>query len=81
MANLLCRLGQAHMVKKNISDFPPWGQIIIFVTEFVIFLLSMKQNELEENGFHMEEFQKYFSRLLFSIIFWPQIVILDTDLN
>ena len=55
--------------------------MVIFSTEFVIFLLSMKQNELEENGFRMEEFQKYFSRPLFIIIVWPQIVILDTDLN
>ena len=36
------QLGQVHMVKKNISDFPPWGQIIIFVTEFVIFLIISK---------------------------------------
>ena len=28
--------------KRNISDFPPCGKMVIFVTEFVIFLLSMK---------------------------------------
>ena len=32
----------------------------IFVTEFVIFLKSSKQNELKENEFRMEEFQKLF---------------------
>ena len=31
-----------------------------YVTEFVIFLKTSKLNELEENGFRMEEFQKYF---------------------
>ena len=31
-------LGQVHMAKKNISDFPPCGKMVIFVTEFVIFL-------------------------------------------
>ena len=46
--------------KKIISDFPPCGKMVIFSTEFVSFLLSMKENELEENGFRMEEFQKYF---------------------
>ena len=28
--------------------------MVIFVTEFVIFLKISKQNELEENGFRME---------------------------
>ena len=45
---------------KNISDFPPCGKMAIFVTEFVIFLKSSKQNELKENEFRMEEFQKLF---------------------
>ena len=35
----------------------------------------MKQNELEENGFCMEEFQTYF----FTIIFKPKIVLLGID--
>ena len=34
--------------------------MVIFVTEIVIFLKTSKQNESEENGFRMEEFQKYF---------------------
>ena len=34
--------------------------MVIFITEFVIFLKASKYNELEENGFRMEEFQKYF---------------------
>ena len=42
--------------------------MVIFVTEFVIFVKTSKWNELEENGFRMEEFQ-----------FRPKIVILDTD--
>ena len=46
--------------KINISDFPPCGKMAIFVTEFVIFLKSSKQNELKENEFRMEEFQKLF---------------------
>ena len=32
--------------------------MVIFVTEIVIFLKTM--NELEENGFRMEEFQNNF---------------------
>ena len=28
--------------KKNISDFPPCGKLVIFVTEFVIFLKTSK---------------------------------------
>ena len=28
--------------KKNISDFPPCGKMVIFVTEFVIFLKTSK---------------------------------------
>ena len=44
--------------QKNISDFPPCGKMVIFATEFVIFLKTSKYNELEENGFRMEEFQK-----------------------
>ena len=35
-------LGQVHMAKKNISDFPPCGKMVIFVTEFVIFLKTSK---------------------------------------
>ena len=46
--------------KKNISDFPPCGKLVIFVNEFVIFLKTSKLNELRENGSRMEEFQKYF---------------------
>ena len=54
MFALTDELGQVHMAKKNISDFPPCGKMVIFSTPFVIFLLSMKQNELEENGFRVE---------------------------
>ena len=46
--------------KKNISDFPPCGKMVIFVIEFVLFLKTSKKNELKENGSRMEEFQKYF---------------------
>ena len=28
--------------KKNISDFPPCGKMVVFVTEFVIFLKTSK---------------------------------------
>ena len=28
--------------KKNISDFPPCGKMVVFVTEFVIFLKTIK---------------------------------------
>ena len=34
--------------------------MVIFITEIVIFLKTSKQNEVQENGFRMEEFQKYF---------------------
>ena len=34
-------LGQVHMTKK-ISDFPPCVKMVIFVTEFVIFLKTTK---------------------------------------
>ena len=34
--------------------------MVNFVTEFVIFLITTKWNELEENSFRMEEFQNYF---------------------
>jgi hypothetical protein len=74
-------LGHVHG-KQNISDSPPCRKMVIFVTKFVFsvkLLLSMKSNELEENGFSMEEFQKYFSIPLFTIIFRPKIVILCTD--
>ena len=30
------------MIKKNISDFPPWGKMVVFVTEFVIFVKNSK---------------------------------------
>ena len=33
--------------------------MVIFVTEFMIFIETSKYNELEENGFRMEEFWKY----------------------
>ena len=46
--------------KQNISDFPPCGKMVVFVTEFVIFLKNSKKKELKENGSHMEENQKYF---------------------
>ena len=36
------QLGQVHMVKKNISDFPPCRKLVIFVNEFVIFLKTSK---------------------------------------
>ena len=36
MFGLTGELGQVHMAK-IISDFPPCGKIVIFVTEFVIF--------------------------------------------
>ena len=45
----------------------------------MILLKTSKENELEENAFGMEEFQKYFCRPLFTIIFMSKIVILDTD--
>ena len=28
--------------KKNISDFPPWGKMVVFVNEFVIFVKTSK---------------------------------------
>ena len=34
--------------------------MVDFVTEFAIFLKTSKKNKLEENGFRMEEFQKYY---------------------
>ena len=34
--------------------------MIVFVTEFVIFLKTSQLNELKENGSRMEENQKYF---------------------
>ena len=34
-------LGQVCMVKKK-SDFPPWGKMVVFVTEFVIFVKTSK---------------------------------------
>ena len=34
--------------------------MVFFVTEIVIFLKTSKLNELEENGFRMEEFQKHY---------------------
>ena len=34
--------------------------MVVFVTEFVIFLKTSKYNELKENGSRMEENQKYF---------------------
>ena len=34
--------------------------MVIFITEIVIFLKTSKWNELQENGFRVEEFQKYF---------------------
>ena len=67
-------LGQAHMAK-NISDFPPCGKIVIVVTEFVIFCKTQPFYEI----IRMEEFQKYFFRPLFTIIFRPKIEILGTD--
>ena len=48
------------MAKKSISDFPPSGKMVNFVTEFAIFLKTSKKNKLGENGFCMEEFQKYY---------------------
>ena len=36
------QLGQVHMAKKNISDFPLWGKMVISITEFVIFLKTSK---------------------------------------
>ena len=53
--------------KKKISDFPPCGKLVIFVTEFVIFLKTTKSNELIENGSRIEEFQNFF----FTIFSWP----------
>ena len=41
--------------------------MVIFITEIVIFLKASKWNELQENGFRMKEFQKYF----FTIFTWP----------
>ena len=35
------------MAKKNISDFPPFRMMFIFVTDFVIFLKTSKYNGLE----------------------------------
>ena len=35
-------LGQVHMTKKIISDFPPFGKMVIFITEFVILDTFMK---------------------------------------
>jgi hypothetical protein len=35
-------LGQVHMAKKNILDFPPCEKMVIFVTEFVIFRKTPK---------------------------------------
>ena len=32
--------------------------MVMFLTESVIFLKTSKYNELQENGFHLEEFQK-----------------------
>ena len=34
--------------------------MVVFGIDFVIFLKTSKYNDLEENGFRMEEFQKYF---------------------
>ena len=55
---------------QNISDFSLCRKTAIFSTEFVIFLLSMKQNELEEKIFFLDNF---------SSSFWPKIVISGTD--
>ena len=44
--------------QKSISDFSPSGKMDVFVTEFVTFLKTSKYNELEENGFATEKFQK-----------------------
>ena len=45
---------------KNISDFPPCGKMVVFVTEFVTFLKTSKYIELEENGFGTENFKNIF---------------------
>ena len=45
----------------------------------MIFLKTSKSNELEENGFRIEEFQKYFFYTIFHHHFRPKIVFLGTD--
>ena len=65
-------LGQAHMAIKNIYDFLPFGKMVIFVTESVIFIKS-KVSSASGN------FKNIFSRPLFTIIFRTKIVILNTD--
>ena len=40
--DLTDELGWVNMEKKIISDFPPCGKTVIFVTEFVVFLKTSK---------------------------------------
>ena len=57
-------------------EIPPCGKIVIFIDEFVILGTFMKYGKVVAR---IEEFRKYFSRPLFTIIFRPKNVFLDTD--
>ena len=53
--------GLKMMVKSGLEnsyfEIPPWGKIVIFITEFVILATFMKQGKVVSS---MEEFQNYF---------------------
>ena len=68
--NLYLKL-QLMMVKSGLQKFilkslHEGRRRLLLNTNFVIFLPSMKESELEENGFRMEEFQKFFWTPLFT---------------
>ena len=62
--------------RKNYFEIPPCGKMVIFITEFVILGPFMKHGKIVSR---MEGFQNKFFRPLFTIIFLPKIVFLDTD--
>ena len=65
--------------RSSTYDFPAYGKTVMFSTEFVVFLHSMKQNKLEEMASAWRNFKNIFTRPLFTIIFMKKIVFLGTD--
>ena len=60
---------------KNFIDIPPCTKNVIFITEFAILGKILPFYEVREIILRMEEFQKKFSRQLFTNIFRPKMLI------